>query len=721
MIEFDNGRQRSKYLKTGCKECKRRKIKCDEFINPPPEAYLVINAQDKQLCWQCTRLKKECVYPLKGERVSRVSMKVLARQKLAQAADSETTDLPSTPSETLKSPRRLFQSQGNVSASPAKSSTTSHSPESIPHPQAPHSSTDNTTPRPVLAEPSTFKAYPMSYKFVDLGLGAPQNPYYRIPPDPSRNGKQTPVFPDFHRSKPDLLLKPDFIDIQNTQVYDSSDLALLASDLNNLVSDMIFEVNPEVKLSSVGDVQIGIRSKPSSAEHAYMPHKNAISPCNEYPTTNVGLGLFDVTPDERIYLQEFYLGFSSVILPFPAYDKFLQSYCNPIRDTLFNCAYIQSFLLAAILAQGARSSFLKNGLRKDELAYYKYLLECLKLLGPALGDQADKTDLSALPNIEAVLLTVLLSTSSNAANSKQNWRPHLRGAKDILLKHTVTRKSKPKSKVLLVCKYWFISFEILAGLGLTLGGVLELEAELDLLLDFSDPYEVQMLKQLGLVTSSDFYLIGGYHIGMIEPLRDLIKLLLKIKRGKNYIKNETVEYIRLLGHFGQQCDHEFVNKKALLRSGDLADLPHTEGLLLDSIISGDETITISWMDISQQMYCLAAMLTILTDFLDLKYDSPQVQATMRRTVGMVTFLRRCPDPPPVMRCTLMMIQWPMNVAGINAVREDDKQLILKFFSAALNSGAASAEHTMARMRKLWANRAAGLAGILDDNVDLVTY
>lgn len=79
-------RQRGEYLKNGCKECKRRKIKCDEFVDPPKGVAAKINAQGRPLCWQCTRLGKECVYPRRGERVARVSRKAMMLQSMAHAS-----------------------------------------------------------------------------------------------------------------------------------------------------------------------------------------------------------------------------------------------------------------------------------------------------------------------------------------------------------------------------------------------------------------------------------------------------------------------------------------------------------------------------------------------------------------------------------------------------------------------------------------------------------
>ena len=79
-------------------------------------------------------------------------------------------------------------------------------------------------------------------------------------------------------------------------------------------------------------------------------------------------------------------------------------------------------MLAAILAEGANTCYLKYKRPEDERAYGAYLSKCLKLLEPAR-----ETDINA--NIEAVLLTLLLLTAATATSQTQKWRPHLMGLK----------------------------------------------------------------------------------------------------------------------------------------------------------------------------------------------------------------------------------------------------------------------------------------------------
>ncbi|CAN3376980.1 hypothetical protein DIRU0_E42252 [Diutina rugosa] len=64
---MDPPRQRRNYSKGGCRECKRRKIKCDET---------------KPACLRCLRMAKECSYPVPGETVLRMSTRELQQMGL---------------------------------------------------------------------------------------------------------------------------------------------------------------------------------------------------------------------------------------------------------------------------------------------------------------------------------------------------------------------------------------------------------------------------------------------------------------------------------------------------------------------------------------------------------------------------------------------------------------------------------------------------------------
>lgn len=750
-------RQRSEYLKNGCKECKRRKIKCDEFLRPPPGVPRKLNHQGRALCWQCTRLKKDCEYPMKGEKVARVSRKVLMQEHNSATPTGKTaeTDRAGTAMRAAAEPLLRPPANGHMKTDPNMKNELPTAPYYYGPPRYALliGSLLNTSERlpvlPYVQGTFEYAVPPLNYPFqrrgssaahpntggaasapllVSGGAGPLVNPAL-VPRQDSQNGSAGPAVAAAGSrshsvgesvpgsvsgsvSGPSVVVGPDGI-----HYYDQADLTLLAADLNNLVSDMMYEVNLDP--TRIDETH---PTPPTPTSEGSLETKSVNF--NDWIPRNIGPNYIDVRkPEERLFLQEFYLEFATVILPFSAYDRMQMCYFNPARDVLLKCASKEPFLLAAVLAQGARSAFSKSGIAEDEEAYYMYLLRCLKLLGPALGGASGKNGLALISNIEAVLLTVLLLTSSNAANAKQNWRPHLKGAKDLLLKHTTNRPHARNSRVLIFCKYWFISFEILAGLGLKLGGTVKLDAELDLLLNCQDPYECQVLTDLGLILPNGFNLMGGYHNESIHHLRDLIKLLNRVRlQGKAYIPSDSNEYIRLLGEFQHQRKIEFFNKKCILETSDfpMGSLP--TGVLLDPVVVDGKRFVISWMDTSQQLYALAATITILTEFFHLAHDSPQVQDLIRQLTSLLLILALQPEMPLLIKCSIMMIQWPMLVAGLNLMTEKDRFLVMQFFKSADNIGAGSAGHLMNRLERLWRRQATGSAETEDDSVvDVVNY
>lgn len=786
-------RQRSEYLKNGCKECKRRKIKCDEFINPPPEAIRKINKQGRVACWQCTRLHKECEYPMKGEKVPRVSRKALMEQKRREAeAASGSASAAGT---SLHNGGVSLDGTLNNGALSNNGLSNSGGATNGYHGAGYGLNTPSNGINGILGYGfgvglglsltlglglGYFQG-PMSYSVLNLlnglnpyagpnfpvsaassisnplvgGVGPPALP--RPQAAPLAGNLSTPTSSSHFSSAstsqfpPAGLLEPSLATASSTaeppedenvkldpiSFYDQLDLTLLAADLNNLVLDMIYDVNFDVKGLTDSESQQPTPPTPNSEdfESNYYDHI----------PRNLSLGYIGVKrASEKTYLHEFYREFANIILPFNAYDAHTRQFFNPARDILLKCAHREPFLLAAILAQGARSVFTKSANPDDEQAYYSYLLRCLKLLGPALGDAGEKNGLALVANIEAVLLTVLLLTSSNAVNARQNWRPHLRGAKDLLLKHNKNRPLTKKSKVLIFCKYWFVSFEILAGLGSKNGGTVHVDEELDLLLNYADPYEVQVLTELGLILPNGFNLIGGYHNDCVPHLRDLIKLLNKSRAAKAQASEngkttqlqdanpgssskkkfisacQSTECIRLLGEFERARNKVFFSQNPVMSPDDFPNGVIPQNHLLDSATVAGTRKIVSWADISQQLYCFAAVITILTDFLGVPHDSAPVQELTKGLLDLISFVEPPNNEPVLFKYSVLMVQWPALVAGLNAIEPEHVAAVERFFNVAAETGSGSAGHSLKMIKRHWKRRELGLDES-EEEVDVVNY
>lgn len=573
--------KRRLYSKKGCKECKRRKIKCDE---------------GEPFCWQCHRLKKVCEYPKAGEKVKRASIRKIEWERTSEQQQKQKQQQLQPLLEELQQQQQQqaqaqpqsqpqiqhFQtppSNGTVNGGTRKRSTSSilnllnytpsqtqtvnslheyqntqhqvfhsdhttpqsHSPirQSLPNiypPGLPHEPQIHHRLNQPLLQSATPIPLPTSAIQTTVTTAAVLPPLHQqtdVVVIPTQFPVQPPVPAPSVTSASSLSTPLDGLEFNG---FSRDDLDLLASDLNSIVNNIMGESNYEIREDNKADFEIPKNQSPvllntynlttenlhfmdmvqpiPQTSSAHLSYNTTLSPSASTPynhftrqakegTTNpnlkpanttatihtnvpnmatipksVPLDFIKITkPHEKLYLEEFYNEFSGVILPFNAYDETTSTYMNPARDILLTCASRETYLLAAILAQGAKTSFKMSGIQEDEKAYCFYLSKCLQLLGPALdNNKSNEGGNNLTSNIEAVLLTVLLLTSANASNTKQNWRAHLRGAKDILLKYTTNSNKNKKLKsirtspILVFCKYWYISIEILAGLSSEYGG-----------------------------------------------------------------------------------------------------------------------------------------------------------------------------------------------------------------------------------------------------------
>lgn len=517
----------------------------------------------------------------------------------------------------------------------------------------------------------------------------------------------------------DELIKNDIL---FEDFFNRDDLNLLAGDLNNLVGTMMFESNferkPENELASLDT----------------SSNKNLISPPSIPSIRSIDSGInvksnkdrnisFDYiklkTTQEKYYLEQFYNEFARIILPFNPYDESCGGYFNPSRDVIMKSASKEPFLLAAILAQGAKIAFNKNNLPQDEEFYCNYLSKCLKLLGPALSGNNDKKKRKNLAsNIESVLLTVLVLTSANASNIKQDWRPHLRGAKDLLLKYALHSNNLRESKTLIYCKLWFISFELLAGLSSQKGGTLQADSDIDSLMQLDETYEVEALKEVGVITDKGFNYMFGFYQGLLPAIKDLIKFLNKI-RESGADSTDPFECIRLLSEYNECRKVVFVSKKLYLSPDDFPNSIIPEGLWLD--MQTDNKTIINWLDISQQSYCLAGIVTLLTKGFGLSHKNPKVQKVTDELINLMEILNDIPNLK-FTGSSPLMIQWPMLVGGLNCTTEAQKLIVQQFFRI---SGSGSASFSIQIIDKVWERRK-NISGdeydsVSDVDIDLVTY
>ncbi|KAI5961081.1 hypothetical protein CANMA_003855 [Candida margitis] len=465
-----------------------------------------------------------------------------------------------------------------------------------------------------------------------------------------------------------------------------TDLNMLTNDLSNLVSEIMEFQNIPFQ------------------EDFQFDFFNEVSHNHEEYIVNVPIDYIKLKrKHEILYLEQFYNNFANIIEPFSAYHSQTKITSNPARDVILKTASSEPCLLAAVLAEGAKTSFMKYKQPEDEKAYGAYLTKCLKLLEPA----KEITNINA--NIEGVLLTLLLLTAATATSTQQ-WRPHLTGCKDLLLKISTTNVANI-SKVFVFCKYWFLSIEILAGLSTNIGGTLQTDYEIDHLMSCGTDHEIGILCELGIITDQGFNNLMGFHNTCISCFRDLLKLLnrYRINGSSSSSIADIMQNIKILSDFHQQAAIIYIDSKGVIPESELHK--YTPGLPIEEIRIGEQRFWLSWQDISHQSFVLSSIIMILTRFFQMGPNNPNVAQIVDKIVSFIYYLHNFSDVQQhASPFLLLMIQWPLLVTGLHATREEQQLLLLKYFAMVGQIGAATANVSVKMLKKQWKGTSSFEAG-----------
>ena len=613
MVDGSGNKERKKrgsYSRSGCFQCKSRRVKCDE---------------QKPECWQCLRLRKSCLYPeLSNDEIGggKQSARKKSRRNIVE--------------------RRLTESGWQDQVDGRRGEITETFGEEIPLPNR------------------------------EDGIAI-----FGTEPKP-QNLNDTSSMANF---------------VGDSLEIGERNLSSLVSDLNKIVNDMMV-VDHNVSSATIENASA---TELTDTYGGTEPMSHA----NDLPK-NIPFEYIKVCKNqESIYLEEFYNNFATIIQPFHSYDEKIGYFC-PARDILLETASRESFLLSAIMAQGAKMSFKKHHLQEDDEASYKYLVTCSKLLEPAvIKARQDKSLVNS--KIEAVLLTILFLVSSNASILNLDWRSHLRGAKELLLSYSTpdSEHSIIKSKIMVFCKQWFISFEILAGLSSRRGGTLATQQEMSVMLTTDNVQEIEILREIGIIRPDGFNLLIGMHYTCLTPIRGLIKIVKQTRERENETLPDTFEIIDLLSQFNEQMGFEFIDRRCILKSDSFAQ---TAGSLLGEVTIRNEKLVISWMDICHQAYVFASIVILLRKGLQFPSKGAHIQTVNRKLLELISFLGHYLELSNHTKCSMILLQWPIFVAGLNCLEDKEKLLVMKFFRNSADIGTSNSTYALRKLNKFW-NRA----------------
>ncbi|OWB80322.1 hypothetical protein B5S32_g4586 [[Candida] boidinii] len=522
-----------------------------------------------------------------------------------------------------------------------------------------------------------------------------------------------------HRSESDDTKKENSISIKDILINDAPEIAdKNHTSLKNMLSSSVSLASKISNIKTESNILLK-KDKATEDDHKTSEDKDEKNikeatfnlkdmKVPEFITKPFPLQSIQIAEEHKKYLKYFYDDYSKVILPFqPSAES------NPAREIILSYAQNNEYLLSVVLACGALQSFRYTNDPKDESSYGAYLSTCLRLFSKKLSNEKNLED-----NIEPMLLTVLLLTSYTASSMVQEWRPHLRGAKDLLTNY-VPKYSNPSNLkgnifVLAFCRCWYISIEVLAGLASPGGGTIQNDKEFDSILHSGFPEIKSILESINIGRSDGFNLLYGYSYECFDCLQELIKNIKKLQVRKQKLSVfeiselialvEKASKFKIISYDGIIPDDHYlnpINKEKL--STELSNIENPISLPEDAIakvtlISINKVKYISWYDISQQSYILSARLCIMSMFFELPEDHFLVQELVDKIIRLMIFLDGAEE---IKSSKPMMIQWPMYLAGLNAISKYHRDKIEQFFRLLLKLGVVSANYVLKKFVKKW--------------------
>ncbi|KAK6464287.1 hypothetical protein DFJ63DRAFT_317639 [Scheffersomyces coipomensis] len=682
--------KKRKYSRGGCIECKRRKMKCDEA---------------KPFCHNCTRLKKSCNYPPKQQ----FRFESISNNNNGVKNGSTTTTKPGINNNSFE----LRTYNPNPQSRATNPTDGSNSVISDVRSMSPAITVGLNESNIRGDKPSVVPPSPSS-KTKQNGVSSNANAI-------SNNKKMfknaiSDILANESISTP-ISMSP-FDDKEMKNLFDEA--SLLVNDLNGLVSLDFFEMSaaPDVpgkpnkdvlrttdKLEVEG-IQLSAvhnRSETSSRSETFERLNFQI---DEF-SNKIKLNLSPIDVDSPLYFQEFMksehdfsISNSELIsrtLKHYNLDGPHETYLNSLTHTdlcfhMFpfassiesneiikillkysnNCPY----LLTSLLAISATFQFNQSDKRVHELSFQKYITVCLQTLSDAFLDKNSKK--YEVNDIEKLLLTVLVlasnftATTNSGRNMYNNWKTHLRGAKDLLMNYLTVYQQKNKFNIsggLALAKTWFYAIESIAGLISPLGGTINsvvrnmkndqehvfsnendnlLYSEIAYFNKEVNPGFHDALIRIGLLTnppagskSCEFNLYLGYTIKLVDIIAELVKVM-DLLRSEPNLQIDSTEIAKLFSLIDAAKDEEIVtglNKNSFfiipasspghpeysIHSPDKIILPQScYGSYTNS--KGEKNYY-SWFDLSQRLHLNALYLPLLTKkgLLNLPTSSPVVR------------------------------------------------------------------------------------------------
>lgn len=505
--------KKRKYSRKGCKECKRRKIKCDEA---------------SPACQNCSRLNKTCVYDQKprfsheeyeyGEPKFQVSTARPGEPLQVRFYDHEVAKKQASGHDVQLGPYAPTYEPLGPNRSGHINQISQHHNHELRRPYGQDSGTGVRNAGQTINNAGQNMSQSISQS---INQNISQNINQSISQSISSNINNIGYALDSADHKLEFLL-PAAQTLTPTEsglamspnTFTSLDMQTLFDEASVLVHDMNYLIGPDLAdqlavapLSSVSqdtmnNLALGSNTSPLSNtldeklqfridDFSAQIHEDAyVSPLgiSEHLLMS-NLELIDRCIAENS-LVEPHLTFLRTVtntdLLYHLYPFALLVELNEAVKLLLTYSAKCPYLLTSLLAILATFQFNQTGKLSHDRARQKYITVCFKALSDAFTEHSGfKNSAIFASNIEKLLLTVLVLTSYFTAtttlqndNILNSWKAHLRGARDLLMNYSKISNSSYQNSALVMsgglafAKCWFFAIESSAGIHSPLGGTL---------------------------------------------------------------------------------------------------------------------------------------------------------------------------------------------------------------------------------------------------------
>ncbi|QPG75433.1 hypothetical protein FOA43_002787 [Brettanomyces nanus] len=553
--------KKRKYSRSGCLECKRRKIKCDE---------------KKPECWNCRRLNKVCTYE-NLVKFNRARSFTVNRSKLvnfpvsaiegslssASRLNNSSTVPPSTTSSVASSSEPFLERPSILVRDSSRQIPQSNNPSTFQLPD-PSQMVFNNPIIPVGEQNQInenllngasnvisdlndmiqhfgfdFGTYSQHFdnNMFPAQRGSCRNSVPEISPVPASYPSEN-VVSNSPKSDENYVKRLTKTKVDSPVREESQDECFAASSasvnsmalLASVADDSTYIIkSPTTPSTSAASTSAASTSTTSSSSLVAYPSPPLFILMSDSPSRfeylhvlNNTINISDLVSLAKFFnwkLTSLHINYLKIFVT-KIHMNFL-----PFTTSFLNNAYISCFLsqakpaphlLFALLAIAAKYKMYQvartitdGDSQREKLTYHRkfrsyYLSSCLKSLSTIMHSKPQ-----IFGNIESLLLTILVLASDCSGNKGSEWRAHLKGAKDLLLKYC---KFRPMSLALVIVWLWFYSMETLAGLTAYNGGTIH---DFDELQDFLEVIK-STNSNVGMALKKFGFLFGGYHVDNLD-------------------------------------------------------------------------------------------------------------------------------------------------------------------------------------------------------------